>query len=341
MNIDYLKSLIKNKSADKIKELIWESDKHKLPEDFILETFQDEFLKENVIYSEEPELIVDLFKKLNKKVNFKIYKLLKNEIANVFKEGNPDFVSWLICEDLLGLFNNDERSQLLTSLNYEPILNMEIGDCITLLDFLIDLGDEHAKEILRTYILKKFKELQLVEEAINWLIYRNRMNILSRTDLKSLTLKRLTITIAGSCCGNLEVPYEIGYITSLEELCVSSESDLQILPESIGNLINLKKLDLSHNSELKGLPKSITNLKNLKSLSLNFQTLNYFPKIVCELTQLEELQLHFCLRLKTLPECLKKLENLKTLVIYSLSHFKLPFWIKNLPNLEKLDLVTF
>ncbi len=110
MNIDYFKSLIKNKSTDKIKELIWESDKHKLPEDFILEIFQDEFLKENVIYSEEPELVVDLFKKLNKKVNFKIYKLLKNEIASIFKEGNPDFVSWLICEDFLGLFNNDEIS---------------------------------------------------------------------------------------------------------------------------------------------------------------------------------------------------------------------------------------
>ena len=38
---------------------------------------------------------------------------------------------------------------------------------------------------------------------------------------------------------------------------------------------------------------------------------------------------------------LKKLENLKTLVIYSLSHLKIPSWIKNLPNLEKLDLVMF
>lgn len=83
--------------------------------------------------------------------------MLKNEIASIFKEGNPDFASWLICEDFLGLFNNDEISQLLTSLNYEPILNMEIGDCIYLLDFLIDLGDEYAKEILRAYILEKFE----------------------------------------------------------------------------------------------------------------------------------------------------------------------------------------
>jgi hypothetical protein len=36
--------------------------------------------------------------------------LLKNEIASIFKAGNPDFVSWLVCEDFLGLFNNDEIS---------------------------------------------------------------------------------------------------------------------------------------------------------------------------------------------------------------------------------------
>jgi len=37
---------------------------------------------------------------------------------------------------------------------------MEIGDCIYLLDFLIGLGDECAKEILRAYILKKFEKQQ-------------------------------------------------------------------------------------------------------------------------------------------------------------------------------------
>lgn len=83
------------------------------------------------------------------------------------------------------------------------------------------------------------------------------MNILSKHELEPINLKSLTIAIIGCCYGGLSIPDEIGYIKSLEELCVSSEVDLEILPESIENLTNLKKLDLSHSDHLKGLLQSI------------------------------------------------------------------------------------
>lgn len=130
MNLDYFTSLIKRKDIIAIKALIWKDNLSELPTDFALQIFHDDYLREHIIYSKEAELVVELFKKLSEKMDFELFKLLKNEVINQFITEELGYVIYLISED----FKKDEISQLFKDINYEPILNANMEDHINLLD---------------------------------------------------------------------------------------------------------------------------------------------------------------------------------------------------------------
>ncbi|KAK4803919.1 hypothetical protein SAY86_003736 [Trapa natans] len=69
------------------------------------------------------------------------------------------------------------------------------------------------------------------------------------------------------------LPHAIGYLTSLENLNLSSNfSDLIELPETFGDLMNLRELDLSNN-QIHALPNTFGRLDNLVKLNLEHNPL--------------------------------------------------------------------
>ncbi|WKN42164.1 hypothetical protein [Tunicatimonas pelagia] len=77
-------------------------------------------------------------------------------------------------------------------------------------------------------------------------------------------------------CGFTQLPKEIGQLTNLTNLRVSSNQSLALLPSTIGQLTSLTKLELNH-CALTELPSTVGDLRNLKSLSVNQNQLTDLP----------------------------------------------------------------
>ncbi|MHA2007931.1 MAG: leucine-rich repeat domain-containing protein, partial [Promethearchaeota archaeon] len=102
-----------------------------------------------------------------------------------------------------------------------------------------------------------------------------------------------------------------------------------------GDLNSLRKLYLLGCEKVKEMPQTITKLKDLRYLSLPYY-ISYFPEWFGALTSLEELELSVY-SVKKIPTFIKNLKNLKTLKVYSTHNLEFPEWLKDLPNLEKLE----
>lgn len=92
---------------------------------------------------------------------------------------------------------------------------------------------------------------------------------------------------------NGTLPPDIGQLSSLQILDLSSNAFHGPIPFSIGNLTALVRLLLSHNSFSGNIPGSLAALSNLEQLSLDYNMLNGpIPATFSNLTSLVQLELN-------------------------------------------------
>jgi small GTP-binding protein len=146
------------------------------------------------------------------------------------------------------------------------------------------------------------------------------------TSLTSLSLSSNELT---------NVPPEIGNLTSLTSLNLSN-NQLTNLPPEIGNLTSLTSLDLSNNL-LTGLPPQFTQLTKLTNLKLRDNQLTSLPLEITNLTNLTQLDLASNQLASVLPE-IANLTNLTLLFLHINQLTSVPPEIANLTNLTYLAL---
>ncbi|KAF5761301.1 putative TIR domain, P-loop containing nucleoside triphosphate hydrolase [Helianthus annuus] len=126
--------------------------------------------------------------------------------------------------------------------------------------------------------------------------------------------------------------------SSLLELNLSYNEDIEEVPSSVGNLYKLVSLNLTRCSNLKSLPGSICSLQHLTTLKLGYTRIEELPEDLGQLECLEYLYLSRT-KVKHLPGSICMLRHLETLDLSGCLRLeKLPEDVGQLESLEKLDL---
>jgi len=144
--------------------------------------------------------------------------------------------------------------------------------------------------------------------------------------------------------GLTELPPQIGRLTKLEKLDLSSSYDteeknknqLTALPPEIGQLTSLQSLNLNGNG-LTALPPEIGQLTGLQSLVLMDNQLTALPPEIGQLTSLQSLDLIYN-QLTALPPEIGQLTNLRELNLTGNRLTALPLEIGQLTSLQSLYL---
>lgn len=151
---------------------------------------------------------------------------------------------------------------------------------------------------------------------------------------------------------NGEIPEEIGSLTGLEKLVLSSNNITGTLPDSFSNLENLLYLHLANNRMTGAFPEQLRNLKKLVTISLTgdlqqaidgsgeqIPGYDYFtgpiPEWISELSSLSILSLGNNNFSGDLPESLKELSQLRELRLAGNS------FTGTLPDISKMENLYF
>lgn len=155
------------------------------------------------------------------------------------------------------------------------------------------------------------------------------------------------LTLRGTCIK--ELPREIGDLSDLEFLDVSECKYLTSLPEEISQLRSLRRLHLSMGMENAVTdPKNVMALRGLKNLTelhlylfFKFEKHETMGTIMGSWVEMRHLYLHYNHMLPSksnLPEGMQSMKNLQTLVLYDYRGTRLPNWICDFQQLERLEL---
>lgn len=316
-------------------------------------------------------LAFPLLKKLTDVGDPTARRVFKDEVIERLTKGNSKVAQYLIRENYLEYFNNEER-ELLMEILYQQIekeftkkhgsFTDEI-DIETLLD-IIKVNLVYSK----TFLINHLKPMDTISKK-SYIGFKYENHKVSHLGLNRCGLKQLPSSI-----GNFEnlkelyltenrlksLPESIGDLTSLEKLNLS-DNHLITLPNEMGNLINLKELHLNHNI-IQTLPESLSNLRNLEVLSiwgnqlrdlpnsldkmstlrilgLSFNQLEEFPEILSHFTNLEILDLSNN-KIQNIPEHISSLKSLKTLWLNNNPIKSLPISLLDIQSLTDLYMVN-
>ena len=131
------------------------------------------------------------------------------------------------------------------------------------------------------------------------------------------------------------IPEEIGYLSKLKTLKISSTNDTLRLPESLRYLKKLKDLTIE-NCVLDSLPTEVFKITNLTFLNLTNTSMFYLPTSIQTLESLEVLVLD-ANQLTKIPYQIFKAKKLRFLSVKNNKLQKLPDSISQLENLTVLD----
>ncbi|KAL2622466.1 hypothetical protein R1flu_002671 [Riccia fluitans] len=127
-------------------------------------------------------------------------------------------------------------------------------------------------------------------------------------------------------------------MSSLKDIQLKGNCNLQALSGMIGQLSHLQSLSLSHLTNLNVIPESLGNLYSLQELEVENCPIQSLPETLGQLSSLRRLEVSFCRNLKTLPDSIGDLSSLESLYLSGSSLHSLPDTIKNLSQLEVLDI---
>ncbi|MGQ4875689.1 MAG: leucine-rich repeat domain-containing protein [Promethearchaeia archaeon] len=301
-------------------------------------------------------------------------KVFKEEIAKRLMSGYKVVRDYLIEENYLDYFNDDELDVLLEHFKkdiytsyYEKykykIESMELEALINIICSNLKFNTQFIiKEIPLIDDLEKIKnhdgpDLILQENHITYLTFNNcRLRILPQivgnlNFLKGLFLKKNQIKKLPKNIGELNslrilnlndnrlhnLPKELTKLSHLNKLYLD-HNNIKTLPPSIGDLVNLEVLSLWGN-QLTTIPSSIGNLKNLKFLGLSSNQLISIPDTISGLKSLQICDLSNN-NLKFLPDTIGDLNHLQTLWLNNNPIQELPESLRGLNSLKNIYLIN-
>lgn len=256
---------------------------------------------------------------------------LKEEIAYRLSSGNENVAEFLINEGYIDYLNFEEQiTSILNPIEAEALLELE----------------QFTGEIFLQAGSWKYFDPGTCIEPFQQFMVRNKSVIALLIYCFDKPAKILPNSIGSfknievfRCMGEniIGLPKSISKLKYLRELNIDSEN-LVKLPESISKLHNLEKLRVS-SSCLHMIPDDIGNLSRLTSLSLSSERLIRLklPDSIKNLNKLENLTLNY-ISLEEFPKFMKSLVNLKKLEIMNAGLKKIPDFICELKNLNQLDL---
>ena len=131
------------------------------------------------------------------------------------------------------------------------------------------------------------------------------------------------------------IPENIGDLTLLEHLILSTNEGISEIPDSLCTLSHLTQLSIA-NTSIESIPDGIGNLSALISLDLSANYIVELPDGLCDLSNLEDLLLYEN-ELIALPENIGNLSSLTYLDVYLNYLNRLPDSIADLSSLEGFD----
>ncbi|KAL9156977.1 hypothetical protein ABFS82_09G116100 [Erythranthe guttata] len=125
---------------------------------------------------------------------------------------------------------------------------------------------------------------------LRWL-YLSSSHFMAKDALKSICKLYNLQFLLVEMCDLTEIPHEIGNLTKLKELNLSSNRLIEELPESMCNLRELESLNIKSCEGLVRLPQGIHRLVNLKHLyNKHTDSLKQYPQGLAQLTSLVTLK---------------------------------------------------
>ncbi|MHA1334225.1 MAG: leucine-rich repeat domain-containing protein [Promethearchaeota archaeon] len=319
-------------------------------------------------------LAFPLLKKLTDVGDKTARRVFKEEVAKRLMSGYRVVRDYLIEENYLDYFNDDEFDVLLEHFKKEvrafyyekyerKIESIELEALINIICSNLRFNTQFIiKEIPLIGDLEKIKNydgsgLILEENHITYLTFNNcRLRILPQivgnlNFLKGLFLKKNQIKVLPTNIGELNslkilnlndnqlhnLPNELTKLSHLNKLYLD-HNNIKTLPSSIGDLALLKVLSLWGN-QLATIPASIGNLKNLRFLGLSSNRLISIPDTISGLKSLQICDLSNN-NLKFLPDTIGDLNHLQTLWLNNNPIRKLPGSLKKLASLKNLYLIN-
>ncbi|TXT58314.1 MAG: hypothetical protein BAJALOKI1v1_1690005 [Promethearchaeota archaeon] len=267
-----------------------------------------------------------LLKILAKLGDFRAKDIFKKKLMKEMKSMNHNVINYILQEQYVEIFSNEEKKEIFDKINHEEILNLEFWQALLLLHKLSNADDLIAQKMFRE--MGKIEEIMpFIDPFIDW----NKSQYLPSAITTLSNLKKLDL----SANSLKEVPPLVYKIETLK-LLLLNENQITSLSPSLGNLKNLKRLKIKNNN-LNSLPREITNLENLRELRVCNNSLTNLPEHLGKLASLKALDLNNN-EILTLPPSIKNLKALEFLDISNNHLSVLPEFIGNLTSLKILYL---
>ena len=285
-----------------------------------LQAWSENSYDTNLLHS---NLAFPLLKKLTDVGDPKAKRVFKDEIVEKLINVYSNVAQYLIQENYLEYFNNEEI-ELLMDILFEQIekkFKKKQGSILE--DIEIEAVLDIIKENLidsTTFLIKSLKPTGIITKNthIGFSYDKNRITALSFNR-----------------CGLKKLLFSIGNFENLQELYLT-ENRLISIPESIGNLKSLKKINLSDNHII-NLPNEIGYLINLRELYLNHNLIQVLPESISKLKKLEILSI-WGNQLRISPKNMNEMDSLRVLGLSSNHLEEFPNLDSEFKNLEILDL---
>ncbi|NVM35440.1 MAG: leucine-rich repeat domain-containing protein [Candidatus Lokiarchaeota archaeon] len=285
-----------------------------------LQAWSENFYDTSLLHS---NLAFPLLKKLADVGDPKARRVFKDEIVEKLMNIHTNVAQYLIRENYLEYFDNEEN-ELLMEILFEQIEKklkkkqsfiLEDTEIEALLD-IIKVNINKSK----TFLVNQLKSVEKINKKthIGFSYENNRI-----------------ITLGFNRCGLEILPTSIGDFENLEELYMT-ENRLIYLPKSLGNLKNLNILNLNDNNIIE-LPEEIGNLINLKELHINHNIIQILPDSISKLKSLEIFSI-WGNQLRFLPQNINEMDSLRVLGLSFNQLEDFPNLMSVFPNLEILDL---
>jgi len=285
-----------------------------------LEAWSENLYDTSLLHS---NLAFPLLKKLTDVGDPKARRVFKDEIAERLMNVHTNVAQYLIRENYLEYFNNEEI-ELLMEILFEQIEKKFKKKQSSILDDIeIDAVLGIIKENLihsKIFLINSLKTTGIITKDTH-IGFSNEKNRIT-----ALSFNR---------CGLKILPFSIGNFENLQELYLT-ENRIKSFPESIGNLKSLKKINVSDNHIIT-LPNEIGYLINLRELHLNHNLIQVLPESISRLKKLEILSI-WGNQLRSLPKNMNEMDSLRVVGL-SFNHLEeFPNFDSEFKNLEILDL---